>query len=106
MDDTPYTNRELDLKLNGIFDKCDAILKVATEGRDQAIKTNGRVNALEKINENRRGVNKVLTFITIPIFGVLIGFLSWVGIALANIDHKIQVGIAGELSKYEIRIEP
>ena len=97
MSEFTYSKEVVDLKLQAILEKCEDILLVAKEGRDQARLTNGRVTTLEKINENKSGANKILTYITIPIVSLLIGYLSWIGIQISFLTKT--------LASYEITVQ-
>ena len=97
MPENIYTKEVVDLKLQAIFEKCEDILCVAKEARDQAKKTNGRVTHLEGVNENKSGANRILTYVGVPIVSLLIGYLSWIGIQITGIERT--------LTAYEITVQ-
>lgn len=102
----PYTREVVDLKLNAIIETGNDILTVAKEARDQARITNGRVTALEKNNEKRAGGNVIILAVGIPMLAILVGYLSWMGVKVSNIDYTISKAVEAELSKYEVKISP
>ena len=71
--------------------------EICLETRDQAKLTNGRVNALEKINENRAGAWSVGKWIAAFSLSILIGYLGWLGNEVNSIDKQ--------LSAYEITVQ-
>lgn len=91
-----YPKELIDLKLEAIVEKCDDILIVATEARDHARLTNGRVTQLEMINEKKEGEHSMLGYFLVPILAVLLGYLSWMGIQIFSMNKT--------LSAYEIII--
>ena len=56
---------------------------------EQTMKTNGRVTKLENENLARRSVNKVLIFLTLPVLGIFMSYLTWIGLEVVNIPKTI-----------------
>lgn len=108
MQDQPYANREIQemftshdredvIRHQAIMARCETILSVATEARDQARLTNGRVNVLEKINENKKGAMRIVFLVAIPLVSLLLGWLGWISNNIASIHTT--------LTAYEITVQ-
>lgn len=67
-----YRNREIDEKFNAVHAKLDSILTVASDTKDQAIKTNGRVNKLESWKSFMQGGLAIVTILLVPVLLLLI----------------------------------
>jgi hypothetical protein len=65
-------------------------------------KTNGRVTSLEGWRGNMQGAWRVVTWVGIPLFGVYVGFMSWLAFQVVNIDKTV----AEELDSREFIITP
>ena len=102
MSETPYSNRELDMKLNNLeklmkeigenlsqgIARVEASLLQSTENVDVAKR---QIGVLETSEENRRGANRVITYIAVPFTMLLIGYLSWMGIEIMSIKSTLQI---------------
>lgn len=97
MPNQPYTQdpqldrflTELSGSMSDIKKTLDGHTEVHEEILAQTKKTNGRVTTLENENLARRSVNKVLIFIAVPIFGMLMSYLTWIGLQVVSIDRTI-----------------
>ena len=115
--DTDYSNREIDSMVkqvtSGIQEAKDDLLnivdaymtqdKIAHQNtkesleriETQTIKTNGRVNSLEKSKYLMIGGLGVLVAIVVPI-------LTWALLVLVNINNQVQTAVTTALSAYNI----
>lgn len=98
MPNEPYSREITDLKFQEIMHKCNEILEVAKETREQAKMTNGRVTTLEKVNEKRKGATDVLKIITGTALLLLVTYLTWLGKTILDVKET--------LSMYNIEIIP
>lgn len=98
-----YTNRELDEKFLRIEEKCDDILQFCGRIEDQTKKTNGRVNALELKNAGREGSLGLLIGMGTSIAGLLVAFLSWMGVQIYEMNADVQK-VKDTLSAYNIQV--
>lgn len=94
MSDKPYSNRELDMKLENLSRLMREIGDTLTQGISRLETSLGdshnRVSILEVSEENRRGANRILTYIAIPAVGFLITYLTWIGVQIMDIKTTIQ----------------
>lgn len=109
-----YSNRELDRIFKGFEDTMksgfDSLSEKIIDGNKtaerieaQTIKTNGRVTTLESWRENLRGAWRLVMWVGIPLFGVFVGFMSWLTVQVVQFPDKIQSSIAEEFDNYEVQ---
>lgn len=114
MSEEHYSNRELDRIFKGFEDTMksgfDSLSEKILDGNKtaerievQAIKTNGRVTALEGWRENLRGAVKLLMWVGIPMFSVFVGFMSWLTYQVVQFPQSIQEAVASEFDEYEVQ---
>jgi hypothetical protein len=91
----------------------DDIKEIKKDTKDtlvQAIKTNGRVNALEKVNaENQPTISSYKKDkVRVVTAGAIIFALgaTIIGLSILAIDSKIERGVEKALSKYDIEYKP
>lgn len=86
-----YSNREIDVKFEGVHDKLDLILS-------QTTKTNGKVADIQKWRERWNGASYVLMTLVIPI-------IAWVLWSIVNLPSTIKNTIDSTLSTYNITLK-
>lgn len=90
MAEQPFSNREITAKF-------DEIIDIATRIETQTTKTNGRVTALEAINNRDMGAYGIIKWLGLAFFGILIAYLGWIGAEVNSINKT--------LSAYEITVQ-
>ena len=93
MENTPFTNRELDHYFKDI--RCDI-----TEIKAQTINTNGKVAEIQVWKEQVKGGLKVLGLFLAAFFAIS----SWALVKIINLDSAIKEAVVSELSTYEITV--
>lgn len=97
-----YKNREIDEKHLAVMNAIGVVKGIALETKDQATKTNGRVNKLEKWRAYLAGGGAVLSAVVIMVLiPVAVSFLK----SSIDINNQVSSAIEAEFRKLQIEIE-
>lgn len=108
MEAQPFTdNPHLDRFLTEMSGDMKDIQKTLLEQNEvhekilaQTLKTNGRVTALETDVATRRSTNRIISYIVLPLVGILVSVIGWLSIQVYNMDDKF----ADALENYQSEI--
>lgn len=106
-DEEHYSNRMLDDRFDRQTKDLKEHMELVTKPiLDQVLKTNGRTTALEARmgqhegwHERRDGATRVITFMAVPLFGLLVGYIGWLSAQVLDVPHKIQTAVDSSFDK-------
>lgn len=90
MPETEFSNREISLMFEELKVILESVKHTGEETGRQAKSTNGRVTELEKRESSRTGALRVIVYIALPLFGVLVAYLAWLGVQVNSIPKVVE----------------